>query len=194
MWFKEGGSDIRGGRTWCLVIQCSVDMANYQFTMLIEHLIACIEQMAWGETCPPAPTHWVLFLDQLEEVGWERGRGRSLCPALKPPCLGTWDPLLPSSLLTSTTAKFRWGENYAGRYFSKLCVNNDVCQTKLHLHLFLSLIAHLNKLEGWWERRKKGKGAGGGKVRRQERGSERGFAKINAWMPSLTDWHLWSEL
>ena len=78
---------------------------------------------------------------------------------------------LPTSLSTSTTARFRWGENCAGGYFSALCVNSDVCQTKLHLHLFLYLIAHLNKLEGWWERRKKGKGVGGGKVRRQERGS-----------------------
>lgn len=162
--------------------------------MLIKYLIACAEQMVWGETCPPAPSLWVLFLDQLEEVGWQGGRGRSLCPGLKPSCLGTWDPLLPSSLPTTTTSIFRWWENYAGRYFSKLCVNSDPCQTKLYLHLFLSLIAHLNKLEGWWERRKKGKGVGGGKVRRQERGIGRGFAKINAWMPSLTDWHLWSEL
>lgn len=146
-------------------------MANYQFTVLIDHRIARTEQMAGGETCPAAPSLWVLFLDQLEEVGSGGGRGRSLCPGLKPPCLGTRDPLLPSSLPTSTTSKFRWGENYAGRYFSKLCVNSDPCQTKLHLHLFLSLIAHLNKLEGWWKRRKKGKGAGGGKVRRQERGS-----------------------
>lgn len=126
--------------------------------------------------------------------GVRRRQRRSLCPGLKAPCLGTWDPLLPSSLPTSTSSKFRWEENYAGRYFSKLCVNSRRGQTKLDLHLFLSLIAHLNKLEGWWERRKKGKGAGGGKVRRQERGSGLGFAKINAWMPSLTDWHLWSEL
>ena len=50
--FKWGVSDL-GGQTWGLEIQCSVDMANYQFTMLIEHLIAHLEQMAESETCPP---------------------------------------------------------------------------------------------------------------------------------------------
>lgn len=150
--------------------------------------------LRWNTPPTLALPLWVLFRDQLEEVGWEGGSGWCLCPRLKPRCFGTRDPLLPSSLPTSTAAKFRWGENYAGRYFSKLCVNSEACQTKLHLHLFLYLIAHLNKLEGWWERRKNGKGVGGGKVRRQGRGSGWGFAKINAWMLSLTDWHLWSEL
>lgn len=152
--------------------------------------------LRWNTSSHPPPSLWDLFRDPLEEVGWEGGRGWCLCPRLKPCCFGTRDPLLPSSLPTSTAAKFRWGENYAGRYFSKLCVNSEACQTKLHLHLFLYLIAHLNKLEGWWERRKKGKGGGrwkGEEARKGGRGWLR-YAKINAWMLSLTDWHLWSEL
>lgn len=129
--------------------------------------------------------------------GWEGEVDGPFCPGLKLPCFGTPDLHLPSSLPTSTAAKFRWGEKLHGEIF--LCT---VCQywrgPNQTLFALVSLLNRSSKqawgLVGKEEEEQKRGGKWKGEVARKRGESGWGFAKINAWMLSLRDWHLWSVL